>query len=78
MLRDGKNSVMRSSKLNVLHERLSDFGLSPPLDDEHIDTIKHYARIVPYIEEYGLGRARQEARRLRKLKKKIKAIANLP
>ena len=76
LLMDGKNSVMRSSRLNVLHERLSDFGLSPPLDEDS-DTIRHYAKIVPYIEEYGLGRARQEIRRWQKLRKKIAATAKL-
>ena len=68
---------MRSSRLNVLHERLSDFGLSPPLDDEDSDEVMHYMRMVPYIDEYGLGRARQEARRLWKLKKKIKRRARI-
>ena len=77
LLTDGEVSVMRSSRLNVLHERLSDFGLSPPLDDEDSDEVRHYQRIAPYIDEYGLGRARQEARRLWKLKKKIKRRARI-
>ena len=76
-LGDGENSVMRSSRLNVLHERLSDLGLSPPLDDEYSDTIRHYERMAPYVEEYGVGRARQEIRRWRKLRKKIAATAKL-
>ena len=77
LLADGEVSGMRSSRLNVLHERLSDFGLSPPLDDEDSDEVRHYTRMVPYIDEYGLGRARQEARRLWKLKKKIKRRARI-
>ena len=77
LLVNGEDSVMRSSRLNVLHERLSDFGLSPPLDDETSDAVRHYQRMIPYIEEYGLARAKQEARRLLKLRKKIAATAKL-
>ena len=77
LLANGEDSVMRSSRLNVLHERLDSFGLSPPLDDETSDAVRHYQRIAPYIDEYGLGRARQEARRLWKLKKKIKRRARI-
>ena len=77
LLENGEESDMRSSRLNVLHERLSDFGLSPPLDDETSDAVRHYQRLAPYIDEYGLGRAKQEARRLLKLRKKIAATAKL-
>ena len=68
---------MRSSRLNVLHERLSDFGLSSTLDYKTSDAVRHYQRLAPYIDEYGLGRARQEARRLWILRKKIATTAKL-
>ena len=77
LLMQENRSVESSSKLYILHEQLHALGLSPPLDIANNDAVMHYHRMIPYIEEYGLDRARNEARRWWKSKKKIEAKASL-
>ena len=60
------NPMERIARLQILDEEFAKLGLAPPqIVTDETQIHMHYSRLLPYIEEYGLKRAREEARRWR-------------
>ena len=53
--------VGRLSEHQIYHDELDQQGLAPSMDLTHQKYISHLERLIPFVERYGVKRARKEA-----------------
>ena len=51
---------MQRGRLTVLVAKFDELGVAPPFDKMPYEM--YFGRLLPYVEEYGLERAKQEIR----------------